>query len=79
MVVVVGKPLGIVLPNPLRESRGRLARIDLDLIPVGLLQELGVGEANLLRAGCAGESAILGKGCFLLMGLGRLTSKFRAR
>lgn len=66
MVVVVGKPLSIVLPNPLRQARGRFSRIDLDLVPVGLLQQLGIGEANLLRAGCAGEPKILVSGeCFV--------------
>lgn len=62
MVVFVGKPLSIVLPNPLGKSRGRLARIDLDLIPISLLQKLGVGKADLLRAGRAGEFQMLVSG-----------------
>ena len=49
-------PFGVVLPDPLGQARGRLAWVDLDLGPVGLLQQLGVGEANFLSAGGAGES-----------------------
>lgn len=38
LVVLVRVPFGVVLPDPLGQARRRLAWIDLDLGPVGLLQ-----------------------------------------
>jgi len=50
LVVLVGICLRVVLPHPLRVLGLRAARVKLDLRPVGVLQQLGVREANLLRA-----------------------------
>jgi hypothetical protein len=38
-----------VRPDPLGKLRSGTARIQLDLVPVGILQEFGVGEPKLLR------------------------------
>ena len=56
MVVFVGMLLGIVLPDPFWEFGGGFAGIYIDLVPVGLLQEFGVCEADLLGAGVADEA-----------------------
>ena len=45
-----------MLPDPFGQAGRRLAWVDLDLGPVGFLEELGVGEADFLGAGGAGES-----------------------
>jgi len=51
-VVVVGVHvvLGVVTPDPLGELGSSHARIELDLLPVGVLEELCVTEAELLCA-----------------------------
>ena len=56
LMIVVRVSLSIVLPDPFRQARRGFARVDLNLGPVGLLEQLGVGEADFLGAGCAGES-----------------------
>jgi len=56
LIILVRKPLGVVFPDPFGQARRGLARVDFDLSPVGLLEELGVGEADFLGAGGAGES-----------------------
>jgi hypothetical protein len=56
LVVAMRVPFGVVLPDPLGQARRRLAWVDFDLSPVGFLQQLGVGEADFLGAGGAGES-----------------------
>lgn len=56
LIVLMRIPFGIMLPDPFWQARRRLSRVDLDLGPVCLLQQLGVGEADLLSAGRAGES-----------------------
>lgn len=51
--------LGVVLPDPFGQARRGFPRINLDLRPVSLLQQFCIGEPDLLRASCAGESAAL--------------------
>jgi len=57
-VVLVGVWFRVVLPHPLRVLRLRATRVELDLGPVGVLKELGIGEANLLGAGVADETML---------------------
>lgn len=56
LIVVMRMPFGVMFPDPLRQARRRLARINLNLSPVRFLQQLGVGKAYLLGAGGACES-----------------------
>lgn len=51
-------------PHPLGELGGGAAGVKLDFGPVGLLEELGVGEAEFLGAGVAGEA---GRACVSLI------------
>lgn len=55
-VVLVGVHLWVVVPDPARVLGLRQTRVELDLGPVGFLQELGVGETELLGAGVAEEA-----------------------
>jgi hypothetical protein len=55
-VVLVGVDLWVVVPDPARVLGLRQARVQLDLGPVGFLQQFGVGEAHLLGAGVADEA-----------------------
>jgi hypothetical protein len=48
-----------VAPDPFREFGLCAAGIELDFVPVGVLEEFSVGEAELLSAGIADESIIL--------------------
>lgn len=57
LVVLVCVRLGIVAPYPLGQLRGGTTRVKLDLVPVGVLEELGIGEAEFLGAGVADETA----------------------
>jgi len=56
LVIIMRVHFGVVLPDPFRQARRRLARVNSDLSPVGFLEQLGVGEADFLGAGGAGES-----------------------
>lgn len=56
LVVLMREGLSIVLPDPLRQARRRLSRVNLDLCPISLLEKLCVGESDLLSAGGASES-----------------------
>lgn len=54
--VLVDVVLGIVAPNPAGHLGLSTARVELDLLPVGLLEELGVAETQLLGASITDES-----------------------
>jgi hypothetical protein len=54
--VLVGVDLWVVVPDPARVLGLCEARVQLDLGPVGDLEELGVGEAHFLGAGVADEA-----------------------
>lgn len=56
VVVLVGVVFGVVAPDPAWELGGCAAGVQLDLFPVGFLEELGVAEAELLSTGVADES-----------------------
>lgn len=58
LVVLVYVGLRVVRPNPLGELGSGTARVKLDLVPVGVLEEFGVGEAELLGAGVTDEAVI---------------------
>ena len=45
-------------PDPLGEFGLRAARVEFDFVPVGVLKEFGVGEAEFLGAGIADESTL---------------------
>lgn len=64
LVIIMRMPFGVMFPDPLRQARRRLARINLDLSPVGFLQQLSVGEPYFLGAGGACESVeVIGQFC----------------
>jgi hypothetical protein len=46
-----------VAPHPLGQLGRGAAGVELDLVPVGVLKELGVGEAEFLGARVADETA----------------------
>lgn len=56
LVIVVRILLRVVAEDPAWQLRGRTARINLDLVPVGVLEEFSVGEAELLRASVSDEA-----------------------
>jgi hypothetical protein len=60
-VIIVGVHvvLGIVAPDPLGELGGSKAGVKLDFLPVGVLEELCVAEAELLCARVADETRIM--------------------
>jgi hypothetical protein len=57
-VVFVGVGFGVVRPHPFGELGCGAARVELDFVPVGVLEEFGVGEAELLGARIADEAAL---------------------
>jgi hypothetical protein len=57
-VVLIGVGFGIVRPHPLGELGCGAARVELDFVPVGVLQKFGVGEAEFLSAGVADEAVL---------------------
>lgn len=56
MVVLICVGLRVVRPNPLGQLWCSAAWVELDLVPVGVLEKFGVREAKLLRAGVADEA-----------------------
>jgi hypothetical protein len=60
-VVVVGVHvvLGIVAPDPLGELGGSETGVELDFLPVGVLEELCVAEAELLCARVTDETRVM--------------------
>jgi hypothetical protein len=54
-VIFISVSLRVVRPDPFREFGSGATRVELDFVPVGVLQEFGVGEAQLLGAGVADE------------------------
>ena len=57
-VVLVSVDLWVVVPDPAGVLGLRETRVELDLGPVGDLEELGVGETHLLGAGIADEAMV---------------------
>ena len=55
-VVFVCVSFRVVGPDPFGKFGCGAARVELDFVPVGVLEEFGVGEAELLGAGIADES-----------------------
>ena len=56
LVVFVRVGFRVVRPDPFGQFRGCTAGVELDFVPVGVLQELGVGEAEFLGTGVSNES-----------------------
>lgn len=65
-VVVVGVHVvfGIVTPDPAGELGGSEAGVELYFLPVSVLQELCVAEAELLCARVADETMVMLEGCY---------------
>jgi hypothetical protein len=65
-VVVVGVHVvfGIVAPDPAGELGGSEAGVELYFLPVGVLQELCVAEAELLCARVADETIVMLDECY---------------
>jgi len=59
LVIFVRVCFGIVAPHPFGQLGLRAARVELDFGPVRVLQEFGVGEAELLCAGIANEAVAM--------------------
>jgi hypothetical protein len=51
--------LGIVAPDPLGELGGSKAGVELDFLPVGVLEELCVAEAEFLCARVTDETRMM--------------------
>jgi hypothetical protein len=58
VVVLICVCLRVVRPHPLGQLGLRAARVELDFVPVGVLEKLGVGEAEFLGAGVADETVV---------------------
>ena len=56
LIVLVGVSLWVVAPDPLGKLWSSTTRVELDLLPVRLLEKLSIGEAELLGAGVADEA-----------------------
>lgn len=58
IVILVRVCLGVMAPDPLRQARLSPARIELDLFPLGVLEQFGIRKAQFLGAGVADESVV---------------------
>lgn len=59
VVVLVDILLWVVAPDPLWQTWGGTARVELYFLPVGVLEELGVGETKLLSACVTDEPGMI--------------------
>lgn len=58
IVVFIRIGFRVMGPHPLGQFGGCTPGVDLDLVPVGVLEQLGIGEAEFLRARIANEAKL---------------------